>query len=120
MPKFTSNIFCVVKHHVSKLAMTSKDEVLFNDVIECEDVTHECLEFVAFLQNPKNYQEFGANILHKGALLACPTGTRKTLLAKAMVNASFVSFLSICDCDFMELFVGIWYKSHSSHDWICF
>ena len=43
----------------------------------------------------------------KGVLLVGPPGTRKTLLAKAIVGEVGVPFFSLSRSEFIEMFVGV-------------
>ncbi|XP_076848670.1 mitochondrial inner membrane m-AAA protease component AFG3L1-like isoform X2 [Brachyhypopomus gauderio] len=80
--------------------------VKFRDVAGCEEAKVEVMEFVNFLKNPKRYQELGAKI-PKGALLTGPSGTGKTLLAKATAGEAEVPFITVNGSEFLEMFVGV-------------
>lgn len=80
--------------------------VRFKDVAGCEEAKLEILEFVNFLQNPRQYQDLGAKI-PKGAVLSGPPGTGKTLLAKATAGEANVPFITVNGSEFQEMFVGV-------------
>ena len=66
----------------------------------------EITEFVDFLTRPEKYAELGAKI-PKGALLAGPPCTGKTLLAKTCAGKANVNFYYTSGCEFVEVFVGV-------------
>ena len=66
----------------------------------------ELEEIVDFLKNPKKYTQMGART-PKGVLLVGPSGTGKTLLARAVAGEAGVQFLSIAGSEFMEMLVGV-------------
>ncbi|MFQ6662508.1 hypothetical protein Gotur_030333 [Gossypium turneri] len=99
-------IFNIGKAQITKIDKNAKDKVLFNDVAGCDEAKQEIMEFVHFLKNHKKYEELGAKI-PKGAFLVGPSGTGKTLLAKATAGESGVPFLSMSGSDFMKMFVGV-------------
>ena len=93
----------------SKAQLFDKDthvNVTFDDVAGLEGAKLEIMEVVDFLKNPKKYTELGGKI-PKGVLLVCPTGTGKTLLAKAVAGEARVPFFSLSGSDFVEMFVGV-------------
>jgi cell division protease FtsH len=63
-------------------------------------------EVVDFLRHPKKYIKVGART-PKGVLLVGPSGTGKTLLARAVAGEANVQFLSIAGSEFMEMLVGV-------------
>jgi len=84
----------------------SGTRVTFNDVAGVDEAVAELREVVDFLQNPERYLRMGARI-PKGVLLVGPTGTGKTLLARATAGEAGVPFFSISGADFVEMFVGV-------------
>ncbi|KAJ3053202.1 AAA ATPase afg3 [Rhizophlyctis rosea] len=93
----------------SPLPELSKQEtdvnVKFKDVAGMDEAQEEIMNFVKFLKDPKLYAGLGAKIPTK-ALLVGPTGTGKTLLAKATAGEAGVPFLSVSASEFAEMFVG--------------
>jgi cell division protease FtsH len=88
-------------------AMTSdRPKVTFSDVAGVQEAKEELNEIIAFLKAPHKFQKLGGRI-PKGVLLVGPTGTGKTLLAKAVAGEAAVPFLSISGSDFVEMFVGV-------------
>ncbi|KKU95344.1 MAG: ATP-dependent zinc metalloprotease FtsH, partial [Candidatus Gottesmanbacteria bacterium GW2011_GWA1_48_13] len=66
----------------------------------------ELEEVVDFLKNPAKYKALGART-PKGVILVGPSGTGKTLLAKAMAGEAKTAFYSIAGSEFMEMLVGV-------------
>lgn len=63
-------------------------------------------DIVRFLQRPEAYHRVGA-VMPKGALLAGPSGTGKTLLARAVAGECGLPFFSCSASDFVEVYVGL-------------
>ena len=80
--------------------------VTFDDVAGVDEAKEELKEVIDYLQNPQKYQRLGGKI-PKGVLLVGPTGTGKTLLAKAVAGEAKVPFFSISGSGFVEMFVGV-------------
>src|SRR3989338_7215802 len=83
-----------------------KQQVTFKDVGGIDEAKKELEEIVDFLKNPKKYQKVGART-PKGALLIGPSGTGKTLLARAIAGEANVPFFSMAGSEFMEMLVGV-------------
>lgn len=92
----------------SKARVWSKDlpKVTFSDVAGVDEAKKELEEIVDFLKNPGKYKNLGART-PKGVILVGPSGTGKTLLAKAMAGEAKVPFYSIAGSEFMEMLVGV-------------
>lgn len=58
-----------------------------------------------FLRHPARYERIGAKV-PKGVLLCGPSGTGKTLLARAVASEAGVAFLFCSASDFVEMLVG--------------
>ncbi|MDR1836850.1 MAG: ATP-dependent zinc metalloprotease FtsH [Treponema sp.] len=78
----------------------------FSDVAGVDEAKEELVEVVDFLKSPQKYKEIGGKI-PKGVLLVGPTGTGKTLLARAVAGEAGVSFFRMSGADFVEMFVGV-------------
>ena len=92
----------------SKARIWNKDlpKVTFADVAGVDEAKKELEEVVDFLKNPAKYKALGART-PKGVILVGPSGTGKTLLAKAMAGEARTSFYSIAGSEFMEMLVGV-------------
>ncbi len=90
----------------ARVVAADRPKVTFNDVAGVEEAKEELKEIIEFLMSPQKFQRLGGRI-PKGVLLVGPTGTGKTLLAKAVAGEAGVPFLSISGSDFVEMFVGV-------------
>jgi cell division protease FtsH len=90
----------------AKVYMERRTGVGFDDVAGVDDAKAELQEVVDFLKNPKSHGRLGARV-PKGVLLVGPTGTGKTLLARAVAGEAGVAFFSISGSEFIEMFVGV-------------
>jgi len=92
----------------SKARIFNKDlpKITFADVAGVDDAKKELEEVVDFLKNPSKYKALGART-PKGVILVGPSGTGKTLLAKAMAGEARTVFYSIAGSEFMEMLVGV-------------
>lgn len=90
----------------AKIYMEKSTGVRFDDVAGVDEAKAELQEIIDFLKNPKEHGRLGARI-PKGILLMGPTGTGKTLLARAVAGEAGVPFFSISGSEFIEMFVGV-------------
>lgn len=90
----------------AKLFSKGKQDVKFTDVGGMHEVKKELEEVVDFLKNPKKYTSLGART-PKGVLLVGPSGTGKTLLARAVAGEADAPFFSMAGSEFMEMLVGV-------------
>lgn len=90
----------------AKLFSKGKQDVTFKDVGGVPEAKKELEEIVDFLKHPKKFQKLGART-PKGALLVGPSGTGKTLLARAVAGEAGVPFFSMAGSEFMEMLVGV-------------
>ncbi|OQS06148.1 cell division protease ftsH [Thraustotheca clavata] len=84
---------------------SSQKRISFADVAGIDKAKKELEEVVDFLKNPQRYEKIGAKI-PKGVLLCGPSGTGKTLLARAVAAEAGVAFLYCSASDFVEMLVG--------------
>ncbi|MCL4360515.1 ATP-dependent zinc metalloprotease FtsH [Patescibacteria group bacterium] len=92
----------------SKARVWNKDlpKITFTDVAGVDEAKNELEEIVDFLKSPAKYKALGART-PKGVILVGPSGTGKTLLAKAVAGEAKVPFFSIAGSEFMEMLVGV-------------
>jgi cell division protease FtsH len=90
----------------AKVFVKGKQNITFENVGGMDEAKQELKEIVDFLRNPKKYVKVGART-PKGVLLVGPSGTGKTLLARAVAGEANVQFLSIAGSEFMEMLVGV-------------
>ncbi|MCZ6678723.1 MAG: ATP-dependent zinc metalloprotease FtsH [Candidatus Poribacteria bacterium] len=90
----------------ARLHSESQPQRTFADVAGCDEAKEGLEEIIQFLQDPKKFQRLGGRI-PKGVLLMGPTGTGKTLLARAVAGEANVPFYNISGSDFVEMFVGV-------------
>ena len=90
----------------AKVYVKSSTGIKFSDVAGEDEAKDLLTEIVDYLHNPQKYTEIGAS-MPKGALLVGPSGTGKTLLAKAVAGEAEVPFFSISGSEFVEMFVGM-------------
>ncbi|RLN43688.1 hypothetical protein BBJ28_00024382 [Nothophytophthora sp. Chile5] len=81
------------------------ERISFDDVAGIDIARKELEEVVDFLRHPSRYQAIGAKV-PKGVLLCGPSGTGKTLLARAVASEAGVAFLFCSASDFVEMLVG--------------
>lgn len=90
----------------AKIFIKGKQNITFKNVGGMDEAKKELEEIVDFLKSPKKYTKVGART-PKGVLLVGPSGTGKTLLARAVAGEANVQFLSIAGSEFMEMLVGV-------------
>lgn len=92
----------------SKAKLFNKDQpkTTFADVAGVDEAKQELTEIVDFLKNPGKYKAMGART-PKGVLMIGPSGTGKTLLARATAGEAGVAFFSMAGSEFMEMLVGV-------------
>jgi cell division protease FtsH len=81
-------------------------KVTFADVAGVDEAKQELSEIVDVLKYPTKYKAMGART-PKGVLMIGPSGTGKTLLARATAGEANVPFFSMAGSEFMEMLVGV-------------
>ncbi|MDF1517104.1 MAG: ATP-dependent zinc metalloprotease FtsH [Lutibacter sp.] len=100
------SVFNFGKSTAKLMDQETRSKVTFEDVAGLKEAKEEVAEIVNFLKNPEMYTKLGAKI-PKGILLVGPTGTGKTLMAKAVAGEAEVPFFSLSGSEFVEMFVGV-------------
>jgi cell division protease FtsH len=90
----------------AKLFTKDTPKITFADVAGVDEAKMELSEVVDFLKNPQKYKAVGART-PKGVLLVGPSGTGKTLLARALAGEANAPFFSMAGSEFMEMLVGV-------------
>lgn len=90
----------------AKLFNKDNPRATFADVAGVDEAKQELSEIVDFLKNPTKYKAMGART-PKGVLMVGPSGTGKTLLARATAGEAGVAFFSMAGSEFMEMLVGV-------------
>jgi cell division protease FtsH len=90
----------------AKIFNKDKPKISFKDVAGVDEAKQELREVVDFLKNPGKYKAMGART-PKGVLMVGPSGTGKTLLARATAGEANVQFFSMAGSEFMEMLVGV-------------
>jgi cell division protease FtsH len=104
MQKGGEQVFSLMRSRARLSPKTNR--TTFDDVAGVEEAKHDLQEIVEFLEEPQRFQKLGGKI-PRGVLLMGPTGTGKTLLARAVAAEAQVPFFSVSGSDFVEMFVGI-------------
>ena len=82
------------------------NSINFTDVAGADDAKYEFQEIVDFLKAPRKFTRIGAKV-PTGILLSGPTGTGKTMMARATAGEADVPFLFMAGSEFIELYVGV-------------
>ncbi len=90
----------------AKLFNKDQPKVTFANVAGVDEAKQELTEIVDFLKNPAKYKAMGARA-PKGVLMVGPSGTGKTLLARATAGEAGTTFFSMAGSEFMEMLVGV-------------
>src|SRR5579871_2763940 len=90
----------------AKMLTEAHGRVTFEDVAGVDEAKQDLQEIVEFLRDPGKYQRLGGRI-PRGVLLVGPSGTGKTLIARAVAGEANVPFFTISGSDFVEMFVGV-------------
>ena len=97
----------IEKGPVSGLRKDKKaKQVKFDDIFGHEDTKKDLREIIDYMKNPEKYRSAGARI-RRGVLLYGPSGTGKTMLAKAVANEAGVNFVYQSATEFLEVYVGV-------------
>lgn len=78
----------------------------FKNVAGNKEAIDNLKDYLDFIKNPTKYEKLGARV-PKGILMYGPSGTGKTLLAKALAGESRINFISTSGSEFVEKYVGV-------------
>ena len=78
----------------------------FSDIAGMKEAKQEVIDTIDFLKNPEKFTRLGASP-PKGILIYGPSGTGKTLMARAIAGEAHVTFISVSGAAFDEKYVGI-------------
>ena len=102
--------YFMVARHGQPVESVKKDKkakaVKFDDIYGHEDTKRDLREIIDYLKHPQQFKAIGAR-LRRGVLLYGPSGTGKTMLAKAVANEAGVNFLYMNATEFLEVYVGV-------------
>lgn len=82
------------------------EKVTFANVAGLKEAKEELKEIIDFLKNPTKFSKLGGKV-PRGVLIAGPTGSGKTLLARAVAGEASANFFSMAGSEFVEMFVGV-------------
>lgn len=94
------------KFNVEQFTIINKPQITFDDIGGLHDQIREIQEVVELpLKKPELFKQLG---IHppKGVLLYGEPGTGKTLLAKAVANASDATFIEVVGSELVQKFIG--------------
>ena len=83
-----------------------KTNIYFKDIYGMDDVKVQLGEIIDYLKGNVRYKNIGAR-LRKGVLLYGPSGTGKTMLAKAVAGESDANFIYKSAPEFVDKYVGV-------------
>lgn len=83
----------------------TKPDIRFEQVIGADDAKEELEFFADYLKHPRLYMKKGLRA-PKGVLLYGPSGTGKTMLAKALATESDMTFITAEGGQFLKKYVG--------------
>ena len=78
----------------------------FDDIYGHTQTKKDLNQIIDYFKNPSVYRDIGAR-LRRGVLLYGPSGTGKTMIAKALANEAGVRFIYKSAAQFVEMYVGV-------------
>lgn len=89
-----------------KATVNYHTNVTFDDIYGMMDVKQQMAEIIDYLRDSSKYERIGAR-LRRGVLLFGPSGTGKTLMAKAVAGEAKANFIYRSASEFVEKYVGV-------------
>lgn len=89
-----------------KKSLEHKTNIRFKDIAGNFEAKQALMEIIDYFKSPERFTEMGAS-LPRGVLLFGPSGTGKTMLAKATACEAGVNFIECTGSEFIEMFVGV-------------
>lgn len=83
-----------------------KSQVKFSDVQGINHIRKDLEEVVAHFLDSEMVKSYGGKTL-KGVIMSGPSGTGKTLMAKAVAGEAKANFIAVSGSHFVELYVGM-------------
>eukprot|EP00392_Amoebophrya_sp_AT5.2_P005645 g5654.t1 len=91
----------------SKQHLVSKERrVRLDDIVLPTRVKNELKEVVDTLNHPERYRRHGVATTFRGVLLTGPSGTGKTMVARAVASEAEAAFVSCVGSELVEVYVG--------------
>ncbi len=81
------------------------DEITFGDIVGATEAKNELLRVCDYFKNPEDHKDWGIK-QKAGALLYGPSGTGKTLLARAFAQEANADFILCKSTDIIDPYVG--------------
>ncbi len=94
------------RNFISLIKNSNKDIISFENIGGQKTAKRELMESLDFIRNQTAINKMGIRPL-KGVLLVGPSGTGKTLLAKAAANYTDAVFLATSGSEFIEMYAGV-------------
>ena len=99
-------IYLQAKQATPKKMLEHKTNIRFKDIAGNYEAKQALAEIIDYFKQPERFVEMGAS-LPRGVLLFGPSGTGKTMLAKATACEAGVNFIECSGSEFIEMFVGV-------------
>lgn len=94
------------KQNTPKKSLDHDTNIRFKDIAGNFEAKQSLMEIIDYFKNPSRFVDMGAS-LPRGVLLFGPSGTGKTMLAKATACEAGVNFIECTGSEFIEMFVGV-------------
>lgn len=99
-------LYLQMKQATPKKQLEHKTNIRFKDIAGNYEAKQALAEIIDYFKQPQRFVDMGAS-LPRGVLLFGPSGTGKTMLAKATACEAGVNFIECSGSEFIEMFVGV-------------